>query len=293
MTYINLTDTRLHVAIHGPEPAPALLYIHGGPGQGAYDFVHFQGDRLSKRLRLIAPDQRGVLFSDPLPVNATVSEPDLVSDFEALREALGIERWAILGHSYGGRLALRYAVSHPDTVRAIVFENVAWDWSLAIGTLLEAMLPVLREVADAEVVNRATRLLASDRTGLEAWKECRALVGELGSRRQEVYDHGSPIHLPTEDLEPTAHQHTGRFVDALDASPSFMESLLPLLKRITQPALLIKGVSDPATSKTEIERFRTDVPRGTVEFFEHSGHFAQYEEAEKYADLVTRFVLEP
>jgi proline iminopeptidase len=292
MTHIDVGGTRLHVDVRGSESAPALLYIHGGPGQGSYDFMRFQGDRLSKQLRVVAPDQRGVLFSDPLPVNATVSEPELVADFEALRAALGIERWAILGHSYGGRLALRYAVSHPDTVRAVVFENVAWDWSLAIGTLLTAMLPVLREVADAEVVDRATALLASDRTGLEAWKQCRALIAELGSRRQEVYDHGPPIQLPTEDLEPTAHQYTGRFVEALDASPGFMESLLPLLTRITQPALLIKGVSDPATSTTEIERFRTDVPHGTVEFFEHSGHFAQYEEAERYADLITRFVLE-
>lgn len=292
MTYVRVGDTRLHVDVRGPDTAPALLYIHGGPGQGAYDFVSFQGDRLSKRLRLVAPDQRGVMFSDPLPEGASLSEPDLVADFEALRETLGIDRWSILGHSYGGRLALRYATSHPDSVRAVVFENIAWDWTLAIGSLLGAALPVLREVAEADVVDRATALLASDRrSGIGAWKECRDLLGELGPRRQEIYDHGPPIRLPCEDLEPNPHQHVGRFIEALDASRSFMESLLPLLEQLPQPALLIKGISDPATSSTEIARFRSDVRHGTVEFFEHSGHFAQYEEADKYADLVTTFVL--
>lgn len=53
--------------------------------------------------------------------------PILVEDCEALRQALGVERWAVLGHSFGGRLALRYADNYPARVTSLLFENPCWD----------------------------------------------------------------------------------------------------------------------------------------------------------------------
>lgn len=140
---IDVRGTRLHIDQRGPQDAPPLLYLHGGPGSGSHDFMFFQGDRLSERLQLVGVDQRGVQRSDPL--DGPITEDDLIADFEALRETLGFERWSILGHSYGGRLALRYAVTHPDTVARVVFENPPWDMVLATRTLLDAPKPLNRK----------------------------------------------------------------------------------------------------------------------------------------------------
>ncbi|MEU0567678.1 alpha/beta fold hydrolase [Nonomuraea sp. NPDC005983] len=107
---IDVRGTRLHVDQRGAKDAPPLLYLHGGPGSGSHDFMSFQGERLSERLRLVGVDQRGVQRSDPL--DGPVTEDDLIADFEALREVLGFERWSILGHSYGGRLALLIKGGH-------------------------------------------------------------------------------------------------------------------------------------------------------------------------------------
>src|SRR3954454_13986063 len=109
-----IRDTRLYVDQRGATDAPPVLFIHGGPGAGSYDFMAFQGERLADRFRVIGVDQRGVQQSDPL--TGPISEHDLIADYEALRDKLGIEQWAILGHSYGGRIALRYAATHPDAV---------------------------------------------------------------------------------------------------------------------------------------------------------------------------------
>ncbi|MFF0266486.1 alpha/beta fold hydrolase [Kribbella sp. NPDC004536] len=129
-----IRDTRLYVDQHGDADAPPVLFIHGGPGAGSYDFLKLQGERLSHSFHLIGVDQRGVQQSDPL--TGPVSELDLVADYEALREKLGIAQWSVISHSYGGRIALRYAAMHPDAISKVVFENPGWDMVLATETLV-------------------------------------------------------------------------------------------------------------------------------------------------------------
>ena len=280
---IEVRGTRLYVDRRGPEDAPALLYLHGGPGSGSYDFMSFQGDRLSERLQIIGVDQRGVQQSDPL--TGPVTEHDLVADFEAVREALGIETWSILGHSYGGRLALRYAVAHPDTVTKVIFENPPWDMVLVTDTLVRAALELLPDEEFPAHEGPATK---------QMWDERIAFLGQLGDRRMEIYlgHEAKDLQLPAEtELDDEIQSRAGRFAEEITRTPGFVESLLPLLGRITQPALLIKGEHDPVTSAEEIARFRSDVPHGTYYFASGAGHFVHAEHADAFTKLVTDFVL--
>lgn len=105
-----------------PDGVPAL-YLHGGPGSGASPGQRrfFDPDRY----RAVIFDQRGSGRSRPL-----ASEPDtdlthntthhLIADIEKLRSHLGIDRWVILGLSWGTTLGLAYAQTHPERVRAVV-----------------------------------------------------------------------------------------------------------------------------------------------------------------------------
>ncbi|MDX6292910.1 MAG: proline iminopeptidase [Kribbellaceae bacterium] len=271
---LDIRDTRLHVDQRGPEDAPPLLFLHGGPGSGSYDFMSFQGDRLSERLRLVGVDQRGVQHSDPL--DGPVTEDDLIADFEALRQTLGFDRWSILGHSYGGRLALRYAVTHPGTVARVIFENPPWDMVLATRTLVDAALPLLTELGDEA---GAEELLSHEGPATAAMWDARiALVQRLGDRRMEIY------------FGPDA-QGAGRFAEEITRTPGFSESLLPYLERLTQSALLIKGGHDPVTSAEEIDLFQAQVPNGRFQLFDTAGHFVHAEQPEAYARLATDFIL--
>ena len=124
---VAVNGTRIFVDDRGDQDAPALLYIHGGPGQGCYDFMRSQGDLLARKLRIIGVDQRGTLRSDPLPVAPALSADLLVADFEVLRTRLRIGSWAVLGHSAGGAYALRYVTSHVGAIRAVIFDCPCWD----------------------------------------------------------------------------------------------------------------------------------------------------------------------
>lgn len=275
-------DTRLYVDQRGRTDAPPLLFLHGGPGAGSYDFMAFQGDRLAGDFHLIGVDQRGVQRSDPL--TGPVDEQDLIADFEALREQLGIERWALLGHSYGGRLALRYAVTHPSSITRVVFENPAWDMALATENLVRAALPLLPGVELPPHTGPATK---------QMWDERIALLAQLGDKRMGMYlgPASQDLQLPADtELSDEYHERSGQFSGEITKSPSFVEPLLQHFAQLTQPALLIKGEHDPATSPREIELFRSDVPDGTYYYAAGAGHFVHAEQGEIFARLVTEFL---
>lgn len=280
---IEVRGTRLYVDRRGAADAPPLLYLHGGPGSGSYDFLAFQGDRLAERLHVIGVDQRGVQQSDPL--TGPITELDLVEDFEALRETLGLERWSVLGHSFGGRLALRSAVAHPDTVTKVIFENPAWDMLLNSETLVRAAQRIAPAVQLPPHEGPATK---------QMWDERIALLHQLGDRRMEVYlgPDTQDLALPADtEIADELHARSGHFADVITKTPEFLASLLPLLAQITQPALLIKGAHDPVTSPEEIARFQADVPDGTYYSAAAAGHFVHAEAVDAYTQLVTAFVL--
>jgi proline iminopeptidase len=105
-----------------PTGKPAL-YLHGGPGSGCSAGQRRFFD--PNLYRVVLFDQRGCGRSRPL-----ASEPDvdlstnttthLIADIEALREMHGVDRWTILGLSWGTTLALAYAQAHPQRVTALV-----------------------------------------------------------------------------------------------------------------------------------------------------------------------------
>jgi proline iminopeptidase len=109
-----------------PTGQPAL-YLHGGPGSGCTPGSRRLFDPDAYRAVLF--DQRGCGRSRPL-----ASEPDadlgtnttahLIADIEALRRYHGVDRWTILGLSWGSTLGLAYAQAHPQRVKALVLGPV-------------------------------------------------------------------------------------------------------------------------------------------------------------------------
>jgi proline iminopeptidase len=119
--YIVTSDSvRLYVNVKGT--GPACLYIHGGPGSGSYWLEKFSGDFLEQNFQMIYLDQRGVGRSSS-PGNNDYSMERMIKDFEEIRVSLGINQWLTLGHSFGGILQMGYMISHPNSIRGMIFIN--------------------------------------------------------------------------------------------------------------------------------------------------------------------------
>jgi proline iminopeptidase len=104
-----------------PAGRPALL-VHGGPGGGSNPNMRRYHD--PQLYRIILFDQRGCGRSTPRASLQANTTWDLVADMERLRTELGIERWQLLGGSWGSTLALAYAQKHPSRVEALILRGV-------------------------------------------------------------------------------------------------------------------------------------------------------------------------
>ncbi len=290
---------RLHVEVVGPPSAPALLYLHGGPGTGSYDFMRHQQARLAPHLRLIALDQRGVLRSDPLGEGEAFGLADLVEDCEALRQQLGISRWAVLGHSFGGYLAVSYALKYPASVSALIFENPTFDFASSARELLRAIAERAEALGKADLAQEARAAAEGPLPPPDQWRAFSRAANRLGEAREAIFVHGPEKTFFAALVRDSGipgdrwtqgnsgpHSHQSR----LYAEGRVFTSLQPQLCKLAMPALLILGRYDRVTAPDQVRAFEREVPRGRTVIFDQSAHFVRFEEPDRYARTVLEFL---
>ncbi|MDZ7728570.1 MAG: alpha/beta hydrolase [Dehalococcoidia bacterium] len=118
---VTVRGLKLHYQEWGDPSKPSVLLVHGF-GVSGHMFDEF-GERARDDFHLIALDQRGHGDSD-WASDGDYSRDAMVDDLEAFREAIGMERFVLVGHSMGGLNAVAYTVRHPERVKALVLVDV-------------------------------------------------------------------------------------------------------------------------------------------------------------------------
>jgi proline iminopeptidase len=272
-----------------PRGKPAVV-LHGGPGSGCSEWHRRLFDPTV--YRMVLSDQRGCGRSRP---HASAPDTDLTSnntgnlikDIELLRRHLDIDRWLVLGGSWGSTLALAYAETHPDRVTEMILFGVTtgrrkeFDWTFRGGLAvffpeqwdrLRAGVPVAER--DGDIVEAYHRLLNDPdptvrRRAAEAW--C-------------MWESATPGWPPTAGLaerftDPDFALAFGRIVTHYVRHDAWLEdgSLLRdahLLANI--PGILVNGRFDfqaPIGNAWELKRVW---PRAELVIVEDAGHAANY-----------------
>jgi proline iminopeptidase len=300
-----LTTHGLYTDIRGDAAAPPLLFLHGGPGQGCHDFMAIQGDLLAESVRLIGIDQRGVGRSAPLPVKGDVEAggaltiADLVADCETVREELGIDRWAVLGQSFGGSLALRYAAAHPAAVTAVAFENPVWDLAATSRAALPRVALMLTERGRQDAALAALAAAAREQAARPLRAAYVAALEALAGDREVFFAPNPATRALLAEIRQDHHRPAGSAGDegslrhhlAITSGEGSYESLLGLLPRVEAPALLITGGYDPITTSGQREAFRQASARNRLLEVAGAGHFVHADDPLTYAGAVSEFVL--
>jgi proline iminopeptidase len=114
-------DATLYVRVAGhPDGEKVLIAVNGGPGMGSDYMVSLEG-LAGRELAVVTYDQRGTGRSTKPAEGIPSYELDqYVEDLEAVREAVGAEQIHVLGHSWGGLVAMRYATVYPERVGSMV-----------------------------------------------------------------------------------------------------------------------------------------------------------------------------
>src|ERR1043166_8386366 len=136
-TTVELNGVRIYTRRVGD--GPPVVVLHGGPG-AHHDYLLPQYDRLALGRTLLYYDQRGGGRS-PVPRDTPVGWREHVADLEALRDHWGLEQVTLLGYSWGGLLAVLYALEHPariDRPRPAPVARTTQPWIARAGAELTA-----------------------------------------------------------------------------------------------------------------------------------------------------------
>jgi proline iminopeptidase len=292
---INIRGKKLYVKRYGSEQLPPILYLHGGPGTGSYDFEIHQASRLSTFAHVIALDQRGVLRSEEIHQDEEFLFDDLIEDCEELRKHLHIESWHLLSHSFGGLIALQYANSYPSTVKSLIFENPTFDLKLSSLSLLNELLDLHLANGNVEQASKCSDVLSKKMTTRELWVEFGNILGDASLLRNHLYVHGEDKDFFEELVAHASFPQewwgkSGTFQMKLFDKDKVFESMLPLLQTIEVPSLLLHGKYDYVLDEEQIKLYITQVEKGKLISFEESSHFIRFEQPEEYAKAIQQFI---
>jgi proline iminopeptidase len=122
MTTMAIRDVDLFVDVVGQ--GHPLVLMHGGPGADHWTLLPFR--QLSDECTVVFYDHRCNGRSVGAPVRSMTWD-NLTADADALRARLGFDRWAVLGHSFGGKVAIEYALRYPDRLSHLILLDAGGD----------------------------------------------------------------------------------------------------------------------------------------------------------------------
>jgi proline iminopeptidase len=264
-----------------------LVVLHGGP-EFDHNYLVPEIDLLGSQLRLITYDQRGRGRSARGVQPEDVDLESEISDVEAIRMHFGLDRIAVLGHSWGGLIAAEYAIRYPARVSHLILMNSA---PLSHGSFqsFRSHLTELRASSDLREIQR-----------LASTVEFRK--GEIGVERDFLRLHFKPTVRDSSLLEEIVGRLRVHFTsETLLLARSISERLsretwmspvynrIPALSELSIPILVLHGEHDfiPVDLAEEIAR---SVPWGQLTVVEGCGHFAFAERSDEVVERIVDFV---
>lgn len=240
--------------------------LHGFTGDGA-SFIENLSP-LADTYRLIAPDLLGHGQTASPPDPQRYAMPHAIADIKSLLTQMGIEKCVVLGYSMGGRLALGFALSHPEKVTALILESS----SAGLST------PEEREARIRDDEALATRILAgSIEQFVDEWENLPLWNSQSATLKTRLRMHrlkNNPLGL--------ANSLRGM---GTGAQPYFGNRLAEL----TMPVLLITGEHDIKFTRIAGELAQT-IPHVTIQTLRGAGHAVHLEAREGYIGTIRTFL---
>ena len=261
----------------GPKDAPTILLLHGLPTSSRQFEPLFA--RLSDRFHLVAPDYPGFGHSDwPDPKQFSYTFDHIAEVMTHFTEAIGLSRYTLYMHDYGGPVGFRMALAHPERVEALIVQDAAGH-NEGLGANWKTRREFWKDRAPNETALR-TNLLSLQTT------RTRHVGDDPNAERYDPDLWTDEYYFLNQPGQ--AEIQSDLFYDYrtnLDAYPKWQAWM-----QKTQPRLLvIWGKHDLSFDPGEPERYRKDVPKAEVQVLD-AGHFALDTKADEIAVLVKTFM---
>jgi len=284
-------SAKLWFKVSGAMSAPPTIYLHGGPGYSSYSFENSIGPQLETKLQMIYFDQRDCGRSKEIGEEAPLSVAALVDDIEALRQRLNLKQVNLIGHSFGGLLAIEYAKKYPSTVTKMILIDISGNLKAMIENQIASILNIAaRHFAHLQPILKS--IATSSITSVAKLKSMYELCDEIILERELYWCHDEGRERNARlDLQSGIDRRISRLVPKLMAS-GYLDSDHPeLMQPLAQPAMLFSGRYSHCVGERNIvvAAEKWGIP---LVWFDQSGHLPHIEEPEAFAQTTFRFLLD-
>ena len=272
--FFDVVGSGLSIEERSLESKPVLMVHHGGPGAD-HSSLRPWLDGLQDTAQIIYFDHRGTGRSGRADAS-TYTMAQMADDVEALRLYLGIEAPVLFGASFGGMVALQYAVRYPDSLSKLILSNTAPSYEFFATSFAR-----VAEVASAEQMELLTSRFAGTST-----PEQNARFGEVVG----------PLYYRTAPPLSKAEAASARMMFGVEVAEHVMRYELPSydvrsqLGAIHIPTLVVTGRYDWVTGPSQSEAIVQGIPHADLHIFENSGHNPHEEETDEYLEVISRFI---
>jgi proline-specific peptidase len=276
MTTMRIRDVSLNVEVHGF--GYPLVLMHGGPSADLYTMLAFR--QLADRFTLVFYDHRCNGRSTGAPVSSMTWE-NLTADADALREKLGFERWAVLGHSFGGHVALEYTLRYPERLSHLVLlDTAARSW----WSQQNAAEVLANRGYSAKKAELARRWFNGE---FAPWEQLPIFMRISGA-----YQHDPSLRALARQLGSGAWRTKFRPEAQIFGFRHLVKgwTVLDRLHEITVPTLVLAGRSDFVFPPEAQEELAAGIPGARLRIIERAGHNPHEEQTAEVMQAVTDFL---
>jgi len=285
------TGVTLNVALAGDPRNPAVVLLHGFPE--SHRTWRELVPRLQDRLFMVMPDQRGFAGSD-LPQDAEDYRTDLlIDDIFALADALGIERFALVGHDWGGAIAWAIAVRGDPRLTRLAIVNsphpVIFQKSLIEDEeqrLASQYITAFRTPGFEKVVEANGFDWFFDRTFSRHVDSSTISEAE---RRQYIADWSQPGAF---NAMLNWYRASRLIVPPPGITVPLPDWLLRAFPKVKIPTLVVWGMQDKALLPLQLEGLEDLIDDVTIVRLPGAGHFAPWEAGDEVAEALRPFLEE-
>ncbi|CZR40252.1 uncharacterized protein FPRO_05152 [Fusarium proliferatum ET1] len=268
-TQVQLSDgVKLNVCILGAEnkSKPLVISLHGAPGLSSHTGIKEDFKFLADRFRVLVYDLRGS------------GDSEVKGPFIDEQAWVGDEKFILAGGSYGGFLALNYALNYPNRLLALILRNT---WACGPQGTHRAL----------------ANILLSKRINPDPMRQVRLWTGNVQSREDAEQGMAEivPIYTPEHSLEPESFEGASTELrwEVHNAAFSWSQPRFDVRSRLSEinvPTLVVVGKLDIICPVEESEMIQRRIKGSELVVFEKSAHNPATDEPEKFREVLSDFL---
>jgi len=267
-----------HYPVQNGNPnAPTMICLPGGPGGGMGIYKNYQVDKFTKFANVILMDPRGC-GNNPPCIKAEYHIDVYIDDIDAIRKHFKLEKWIVLGTSYGSMTAHGYAIRHGEHLQGLVIVNGAPN-----SEYVELARQHVKEDGSKAQQDMFERLLAGTLPPDGALSEYFEVMKSMYSFKERHHPNSLPSAKRVFNAEAA--------IAGLGPNGFIRDfNWLPELHKVTCPTLIIVGKQDWVNDPRLLEKTHKAIANSDMHVIDNCGHYIWHDQPEQYFEVIENWL---